>query len=62
LTSGQLVAEWVTRYNNGGTVFVNPGFYPGQVGFVQTIGPTTYVDRLLLTFGTNNVLSAWAKK
>jgi hypothetical protein len=62
LTDGRVVAEWITRYNNGTTVFVGSGFYPGRVGYVQTVGPSYYEDRLRLTFATNHVLSDWSKK
>ena len=61
LSDGQLVAEWITRYSNGGTV-VGTGFYgyPGS-GMVQSTGPSYYENKLRLTFTTNNVLAAWAK-
>jgi len=62
LTDGRLVVEWITRYNGGSTVFVNSGFYPGQVGIVQSVGPSTYTDILRLTFDPHNVLYAWEKK
>jgi len=29
---------------------------------VQTVGPSTYVDTLRLTFDTHNLLYAWVKK
>ncbi len=62
LTDGRRVAEWITRYSGGGTVVVGTGFYgyPGGAGIVQT-SPNYYESKLRLTFGTNNVLSAWAK-
>ena len=62
LTDGKLVADWITRYYNGGTTFVGSGYYPGSVGYVQTVGPSTYVDTLRLTFDTHNLLYAWVKK
>ena len=62
LTDGKLVVEWITRYNSGSTVFVSSGFYPGQVGIVNSVGPTTYTDILRLTFDPHNVLYAWQKK
>jgi hypothetical protein len=64
LSDGQLVTEWITRYNNGGTIFVGGGLYgrPGSVGFLQSTGPGCYESKLLLTFSTNNLLTAWAKK
>ena len=62
LTDGRIVSECVTRYNNGGTVFVGSGFYPGRRGYVQTVGPSYYEDRLRLTFGVNHVLTDWSKK
>jgi hypothetical protein len=63
LSNGQTVAEWVTRYSNGGSVVVSTGFYgrPGGVGFIES-SPNYYERKLRLTFGTNNVLSAWLRK
>lgn len=63
LTDGKLVAEWISRYSNSSTVAVGTGFYgyPGGVGIVQTT-PNYYESKLRLTFNTNNVLAAWAKK
>jgi hypothetical protein len=63
LSDGKLVAEWVTRYNSGGSVVVGAGFYgyPGGGGIIQTT-PSYYESKLRLTFTTNNVLAAWAKK
>jgi hypothetical protein len=62
LSDGKLVAEWITRYNNGGSIAVGAGFYgyPGGVGIVQT-PPSYYESRLRLTFTANNVLAAWWK-
>ena len=62
LSDGRLVAEWITRYSNGGSVVVGTGFYgyPGGVGIVQTT-PSYYESRLRLTFATNNILAAWSK-
>jgi hypothetical protein len=64
LSSGQTIAEWVSRYSTGSSVTVGTGFYgyPGGMGYVQSLGPNTYESKLRLTFGTNNVLTAWAKK
>ena len=63
LSSGQTVAEWISRYNTGSSVTVGTGFYgyPGGVGYVQSIGPNTYESKLRLTFATNNVLAKWSK-
>ncbi len=63
LSDGRLVAEWISRYSNGGTVVFGTGFYnyPGGVGFVQTTGPDYYESKLRLTFTTNNVLCVWSK-
>ena|ERR1035437_8981485 len=63
LSDGKTIAEWITRYNNGGTMMVGSGFYgrPGGVGFVQTTGPSYYESKLRLTFNTNNILAAWSK-
>ena len=62
LTDGRLVAEWITRYYNGGTAIVGGGYYgyPGPVGVIQT--PPSYSESSLrLTFGTNHLLTAWSK-
>jgi hypothetical protein len=63
LSDGQTIAEWITRYSNGSSGVVGTGFYgrPGGVGIVQT-SPSYYENKLRLTFGTNNVLSAWLRK
>jgi len=63
LSDGRLVAQWITRHSAGGAVLVGGGFngYPAGVGVVQT-APSYYENKLVLTFGTNNVLAAWAKK
>ena len=63
LSDGKTVAEWITRREGGTSFSVGTGFYGGNtgVGVGQTIG-TGYSDRVLtLTFGTNNVLTAWSK-
>lgn len=63
LSDGKLVAEWISRYSNGGAIAVGTGYYgyPGGISYVQTY-PSYYENRLRLTFTTNNVLAAWAKK
>jgi hypothetical protein len=58
LSDGRLVAEWISRYYTGTTAAYTS--YPGGVVIVQP--PSTYEDRLRLTFGTNNALTAWSKK
>lgn len=62
LSDGQLVAEWVHRYYGGGPV-VGAGYYgyPGAAGVMET-GPVYYESTLRLTFGTNDVLTAWSKR
>ncbi|HXR46339.1 MAG TPA: hypothetical protein VN784_02775 [Candidatus Limnocylindrales bacterium] len=63
LSDGKTVAEWITRRSGGTSFSVGTGFYGGNtgVGVGQTVG-TGYSDRVLtLTFGTNNVLTAWSK-
>jgi len=63
LSDGKTVAEWITHRNGGSSFSVGTGFYGGNTGFGvgQTVG-TGYSDRVLqLTFGTNNVLSAWSR-
>lgn len=63
LSTGEKVAEWVTRYNNGTSTAIGTGFwgYPGSIGFIQTTGPTYYESKLRLVFSTNNVLESWSK-
>ncbi len=63
LSDGRLVAEWITRYNNGGTAIVGGGFYryPGGVGVVQSTGPRYYERKMRLTFTPDNVLTGWTK-
>lgn len=63
LSDGKTVAEWITRREGGTSFSVGTGFVGGNAGFGvgQTVG-TGYSDRVLtLTFGTNNVLTAWSK-
>jgi hypothetical protein len=62
LSDGKLVAEWITRYNNGSSVAIGTGFYghTGGVGIVQTT-PSYYESKLRLTFNPNNILAAWSK-
>ena len=63
LTDGQTVAEWISRYSSPGLVSVGGGYYPGSAGVsVMQSSPSYYESKLLLTFGTNNVLAAWKKK
>ena len=62
LTDGKTVAEWISRYSSGGSA-VSTGIYGGGVGGGYVI-PTTPIYReskLRLTFGTNNVLTAWSR-
>jgi hypothetical protein len=62
LADGQTVAEWISRYNTGGSIGMGTGFYggPASVGVMQTT-PAYRESKLRLTFTTNNVLSAWSK-
>lgn len=63
LSNGKTVASWITHRYGGTSFSVGTGFYGGNTGFGvgQTVG-TGYPDRVLtLTFGTNNVLTAWSK-
>ena len=65
LTDGRIIAEWVTRYNTGGTVVIGAGFYhhyPGSAAFIQTPGPNYYEQTLRLTFGADQILSTWSRK
>jgi hypothetical protein len=63
LTDGQTVAKWIT-HRSGGTGFgVGTGLFSGGggvgIGVGQSVGNSDKI--LTLTFGTNNVLSAWSK-
>lgn len=64
LTDGTTVAEWISRYSTGGSVGVGvgTGFYrgPAGVGVMQST-PVYRESKLRLTFGTNNVLTAWSR-
>lgn len=63
LSDGKTVAEWITHREGGARFSVGTGFYGGGggVGVGQSVG-TGYPDKVLeLTFGTNNVLTAWSK-
>ena len=62
LSDGKTVAEWITRYSNGGSIAIGTGFYryPASVGVVQT-SPSYYERKLRLTFNPNNVLTAWSR-
>jgi carbon starvation protein CstA len=63
LTNNQTVAEWISRYSTGGAVSIGTGIYGGGVGggYVIQPAPTYRESKLRLTFGTNNVLSAWSR-
>ena len=65
LTDGKTGAKWITHRSGGTSFGVGTGFYSGGggstvgVGVGQSVGNS---DRILtLTFGTNNMLSAWSK-
>ena len=64
LDDGRTVAEWISRYNNGGNTAIVSGLYgsPGGLGFIQTTGPQYYESKLQLIFTPNNILTAWSKK
>src|SRR5579859_6890092 len=58
LSTGQLVADWISRYPVNTMVYVSPGLYgygPGG-GFITSTAPSYYESVLQLTFETNNVL------
>jgi len=63
LTTGQTVAEWISRYSYGGTTtVVGGGYYGSPVGIGLIQNPAVYRERRLrLTFSTNNILTNWAK-
>ena len=64
LTTGQTVAEWISRFYYGGTTtVVGGGYYSGYPGGISVIqNPPVYREnRLRLTFSTNNILTNWVK-
>ena len=62
LSDGQTVAEWVSRYNTGGSIGAGTSFYSSPASFgVMQATPVYRESQLRLTFTTNNVLSAWSK-
>jgi hypothetical protein len=66
LDDGKTVAEWITHHSGGG-LSIGTGFFSGGggsgmgVGVGQSIGSSSSDKTLKLTFGTNNVLTAWSK-
>jgi hypothetical protein len=62
LSDGKQVAEGISRYDTGGTMILGGGYYrsPGGVSIVQTT-PRFNESKLILTFTTNRVLSAWSR-
>ena len=63
LTDGTTVAEWISRYTTGGSVGLGTGYYNNGMGVgVMQSTPTYRESKLRLTFGTNNVLTAWSRK
>jgi len=64
---GQTVAEWITHHSGGGGLSFGTGFFSGGggsgmgMGVGQSIGSGSSDKTLKLTFGTNNVLTAWSK-
>ena len=67
LTDGYTVAEWITQRRGGSGLSFGTGFFSGGggsgmgVGVGQSVGPGPSDKTLKLTFGTNNVLTAWSK-
>ncbi len=63
LSDGRRIAEWVSHYSTGNTLFIGSGIwgYPGGMGFMEGVGPDYYESKLRLTFGTNDVLAAWSR-
>ena len=63
LTTGQTVAEWISRYSYGGTTtVVGGGYYGNPVGVGVIHNPPAYREsKLRLTFSTNNILTNWVK-
>ncbi len=67
LDDGKTVAEWITHHGGGSGLSFGTGFFSGGggsgmgVGVGQSIGTGPGDKTLKLTFGTNNVLTAWSK-
>ena len=63
LPDGTTVAEWISRYNNTGTIGLGTGLYGGGAGVgLMATTPTYRESSLRLTFGTNHVLTAWSRQ
>src|SRR5882757_1570315 len=69
LTDGYTVAEWITHHSSGSGLSFGTGFFSGGGGgdsavgggVGQSVGSGSSDKTLKLTFGTNNVLTAWSK-
>jgi hypothetical protein len=65
LTDGRFVAEWVTRFQSGGSTYINQGGYnrdyPFGSGVVMATGPSYFEHKLRLAFTAENILSAWSR-
>jgi len=67
LTDGYTIAEWITKRNGGSSVSFGTGFFSGGggsgmgVGVGQSVGLNDNHSSLKLTFGTNNMLTAWSR-
>jgi hypothetical protein len=65
LTDGDTVAKWITHHSGGTGLSIGTGFVSGGggsavgVGVGHSVGDTDKV--LTLTFGANNLLTAWSK-
>ena len=60
LADGQTEADWISRYSTGTTARVGTGFMSGPSGAGAM--SSYHQSTLRLTFGTNNVLTAWARE
>lgn len=67
LSDGQTAAKWITHRSSGTGLSIGTGFLSGGgggavgVGMSQSVGSGSSDRTLTLTFGTNNVLTAWSK-
>jgi len=67
LTNGYTIAEWITRRSSGSGFSFGTGYISGgggtatSVGVGQSVGFGDDDQTLRLTFGTNNVLTAWSR-
>jgi Prokaryotic membrane lipoprotein lipid attachment site len=63
LDNGKFVAEWVSRFNGAAPTGSDDDFrYQSASANLNQAGKPAEESTLKLTFGTNDVLSAWSRK